>query len=377
MKQKVKIPLFHIECAPRISKSTFSSITTVYRDEEQFLYVNSLIKSLKDRVQSIYLKKVRDLPLDLGLSWVPTWKAIPSICDISLNTPAKDSSILNLMKLELASFGRDIRYIHSIQDGIFSPGILWRKTTLWPFNYSWNTAECNESLRQYEMKIGQLIDQSTSCFDGYFLYPGRLSQSLDGAGKRRIFAIGNYIRQRLLRPVHDWAMAALATLPTDGTYNQLAPIHRLVSHLKPNDQIDSFDLKSATDRWPLPVIYQCVATLFGPTLASSAVNATLGLNTFDIRSFLRTVKGFRERGPVLVSFSSGQPLGYLSSWPLFSLSHHWIVWAAANLVDPVKHRVFHRYALLGDDIVIADEQVALSYQSLLGKLGVSISPHKS
>jgi len=40
--------------------------------------------------------------------------------------------------------------------------------------------------------------------------PGRLAQSTDsGAGKRRIFAIGNYVNQRLLKPLHDWLMKAL------------------------------------------------------------------------------------------------------------------------------------------------------------------------
>ncbi|GAU46439.1 hypothetical protein TSUD_91570 [Trifolium subterraneum] len=47
---------------------------------------------------------------------------------------------------------------------------------------------------------------------------GRLGCSLEGAGKRRIFAISNYMNQRLLKPVH---------------------------------QGRSFDLKSATERWSL------------------------------------------------------------------------------------------------------------------------------
>lgn len=55
--------------------------------------------------------------------------------------------------------------------------------------------------------------------------PGRLAQSTDsGAGKRRIFAIGNYVNQRLLKPLHDWLMKALSTLPMDGTYNQNKPL---------------------------------------------------------------------------------------------------------------------------------------------------------
>lgn len=33
-------------------------------------------------------------------------------------------------------------------------------------------------------------------------------------------------------------------------------------------------------------------------------------------------------------FASRQPPGYLSSWPLFALSHHLLVWIAAEREDP-------------------------------------------
>lgn len=55
--------------------------------------------------------------------------------------------------------------------------------------------------------------------------PGRLAQVIEGAGKRRIFAIGNFVKQRLLYPVHVWAMNVLARIdpygwnfPPNGTH---------------------------------------------------------------------------------------------------------------------------------------------------------------
>ncbi|KAH0446862.1 hypothetical protein IEQ34_024307 [Dendrobium chrysotoxum] len=55
--------------------------------------------------------------------------------------------------------------------------------------------------------------------------------------------------------------------------------------------------------------------LFDRSFASSVVNSTLACKIFEV-PFCQTS----------VSFVAGQPLGYLSSWPLFALSHHW--WAA-------------------------------------------------
>lgn len=39
------------------------------------------------------------------------------------------------------------------------------------------------------------------------LYQGRLACAVEGGGKRRFFIIGNYVKQRLLKPYHDWAMS--------------------------------------------------------------------------------------------------------------------------------------------------------------------------
>ncbi|XP_075521431.1 putative mitochondrial protein AtMg01110 [Primulina tabacum] len=101
--------------------------------------------------------------------------------------------------------------------------------------------------------------------------------------------------------------------------------------------IYSLDLKSATDRWPLVIIY----------ITSPIVNGTLGLN-----SFWAIV-----RRPSLVSFVAGQPLGYYGFRALFSLSHHYLLWLAMELTLP-QNRPFTRYAMLGDDIVIVHPKVA-------------------
>lgn len=79
--------------------------------------------------------------------------------------------------------------------------------------------------------------------------------------------------------------------------------------------------------------------------------------------------------PFFVRFRTGQPLGYLSSLPLFALSHHFVVGLAADRVYP--ETVFRKYALLGDDIVIGDPKVASVYREMMAELGVKIPLPKS
>ena len=204
----------------------------------------------------------------------------------------------------------------------------------------------------------------TSAYEGIPLYTGRLFQQFPGAGKRRIFAICNYMKQRLLNPVHDWAMSVLRTIPMDGAGDQERPINRL--RVKEPRDTYCFDLKSATDRWPLSVIYTVFSLFFGPTYASAVVNSALGLNTF-LLDYPITKRRYE------VSFLAGQPLGYYGSWALFSLSHHFVMWLAAKMAYPNRVTPFKDYAILGDDVLITDGNVASHYREILSKLGVQIS----
>lgn len=89
----------------------------------------------------------------------------------------------------------------------------------------------------------------------------------------------------------------------DGTFNQFAPLDWLVG----SDKVYSFDLKSATNRWPLVYLFEIVALLLDRSFASSVVNSTLATNSFRIPF----VRGYRT-----ISFVAGQPLGDYGSWPL-------------------------------------------------------------
>lgn len=190
---------------------------------------------------------------------------------------------------------------------------------------------------------------------------GRFGLKVEPAGKIRTFAIGNPILQNLIRPLHDWAMDLLKTLPTDGTYNQLAPLRRLRGRMT----LYSFDLKSATDLLPSVLSRDMLYSLFGRDLATSWYEI-MSLTCFRSPEQLQVPgRGKRHR------FTRGQPLGFYSSWPIFTLTHHLLVWMAAYRVYPGNK--FLDYAILGDDIVIADRKVATAYREIMGEAQAVIS----
>lgn len=106
--------------------------------------------------------------------------------------------------------------------------------------------------------------------------------------------------------------------------------------------------------------------LFDRSFASSVVNSAFACNIFVVKLKRR----FSQ-----VCFVAGQPLGYHGSWPTFALSHHILMWWCTEQVHPGVR--FTSYAVLGDDVVIADQEVAKVYESALGGLGVTISSQKS
>jgi hypothetical protein len=68
-------------------------------------------------------------------------------------------------------------------------------------------------------------------------------------------------------------------------------------------------------------------------------------------------------------------MGALSSWAMLALTHHCIVQVAALRVG--HNGWFEDYAVLGDDVVIANKQIADSYLVLMKLLGVEINLSKS
>lgn len=91
--------------------------------------------------------------------------------------------------------------------------------------------------------------------------------------------------------------------------------------------------------------------LFGRSFASAALNSCIACKVLSLT--------FGWGSQSVVSFVVGHPLGYSSSWPLSFL--HILVWHCAEKVHPGKY--FDRYAILGDDIVMANSRVASVYEA--------------
>jgi len=190
----------------------------------------------------------------------------------------------------------------------------------------------------------------------------RLTLVKDKEAKCRIVAILDYWTQTALKPLHDALMRLLKGLKGDCTFNQGS----FRSSLPRRGPYYSMDLSSATDRMPV-------------SLQVSVLEALVG-NKEYVEAWRRLVID-RDywacwlRPHVALRYAVGQPMGAYSSWTLFSVTHHAIVRLAATRAGLSPR--WSNYALLGDDIVITNHDVAKEYRAILASIGVEVSEQKT
>lgn len=203
---------------------------------------------------------------------------------------------------------------------------------------------------------------------------GRLSIR-EEPGKMRVFAMVDSFTQSLLRPLHDFLFGILKLIPQDGTFNQVAPLKLLIKSMQARKlkHVWSYDLSAATDRIPVRV-QELLLAIFTTKRFASRWRALLCDRYYRLPRSMLTTWGYKRYGTA-VKYKVGQPMGAYSSWAMLALVHHALVQFAAYSAG---HRTwFPDYAVLGDDVVIGDRNVAKHYVLLMTKLGVKIGFHKS
>lgn len=205
------------------------------------------------------------------------------------------------------------------------------------------------------------------------VYPpvtGRLHAIPEPAGKVRVVAIVDYFSQLGLHPVHKALFNLLKHFKNDATFDQEGRVREFAD--RGYKELWSYDLKSATDLIPKELYREILVRYFGDEKA-----ATLWLNLLSERNFsLKGIYGEDGDGKVrFTQYKRGQPMGAYSSWAGLALLHHALVQYAAKAAGYTTW--FDHYLVLGDDIVIAEERVALAYLKVCDEFGIVVGLAKS
>lgn len=192
-------------------------------------------------------------------------------------------------------------------------------------------------------------------------------------GKLRLFAMVDIFTQWVLSPLHHALFALLRKIPSDGTFDQVKPVKELIGRCETKGvrHVWSYDLSAATDRLPV-VLQEWLLAAFTGRAYAECWRAVLCDRSYVLPPvFVKTFgKAFR-----VVKYAVGQPMGALSSWAMLAMTHHAIVQFAAHRAG--WRSWFPDYAVLGDDVVIANGEVAHQYVAFMKEIGVDIGFHKS
>nr|UPW42208.1 MAG: putative RNA dependent RNA polymerase [Xinjiang mito-like virus 67] len=207
---------------------------------------------------------------------------------------------------------------------------------------------------------------------------GQLSLKREAAGKLRVFALVDAVTQSTLAPLHGALFQLLELIPNDGTFNQIASIYRCSDKAMKYGCAYSFDLSQATDRLPADLTAAILERVTGVKGLGDAWLALMTDRDFYLSLSEREKKEYDciDLGDGKVRYSTGQPMGALSSWAGLAVTHHFIL-QACSLALPGRVGWEERYEILGDDLTIYNERLADEYLRVMKLLGVEINLSKS
>jgi hypothetical protein len=246
--------------------------------------------------------------------------------------------------------GTNIRYVMQEYEMLLSSS---RVKMFWYVQESWKT---------YKLLISQGEVLTPSWFKKTFMphkkgYTRKLSIVKDPEAKSRVIAILDYWSQSWLRQIHRIHFNFLRTLPNDRTFTQ----NPVITNKPSGHKYYSFDLSSATDRFPIDLQRRLMGYMFDKGIAT------------QWELILTSEPFYVPWLDKYVTYNAGQPMGAYASWSTFTISHHMVLYYIHRKLNLNENY----YIILGDDIVIYHDEVASSYLEIMKDLDVNISIPKT
>lgn len=247
----------------------------------------------------------------------------------------------------------------------------WGKThpeeSHWPFQ--WETIDQTKTGRYLRSKYSSIF---TAVFTGVnTMVRGNISftpQGIDSVGKigliqepglkLRAVANPNRIYQIALTPLANAIEDINVTLPWDCTFDQSKSFPMIQEHLRKGKRAHCVDLTGATDNFPL-------------LLQTHLLRSILPDFDDDISLFEDISRSPWIFQDTTLVWTKGQPLGLRPSFGAFSLTHGMLLYHLNNRIHN------NEFFVLGDDVIILNDKLALSYYNALKHLNCPISFHKS
>lgn len=189
---------------------------------------------------------------------------------------------------------------------------------------------------------------------------GKVAFLQEPGGKLRSVASPYRLFQEALRPFGQELYRVARKMPWDCTHDQSAAFEPIRIALEKGNKVYSVDLSSATDYFPLEIQVACIRPLFS-SLDQDYINLWIELS-----------QGFWQLpDSSFIRWKRGQPLGMYPSFAAFTISHGLL------LKSLLRKKWNGEFYVVGDDVVILDDQLAANYMRTLDQIGCPYSTDKT
>lgn len=166
--------------------------------------------------------------------------------------------------------------------------------------------------------------------------------------------------QMVLKPFGDKLYQIARRMPWDCTHDQSAALEPIRCALEKGTKVYSVDLSSATDFFPLEIQLACVRSILIDT------------DHDYINLWADLCRGqWKLPSQEIIQWTCGQPLGMYPSFAAFTISHGLL------LKSLLKKKWKGEFYVVGDDVIIIDDQLASDYMRTLDELGCPYSTDKT
>lgn len=193
-------------------------------------------------------------------------------------------------------------------------------------------------------------------------FVGKIGHIQEPGMKLRAVANPFRVYQLALSRLGDQLYELIQTLPWDCTHDQQDGTEWAERKLSAHNKMFAVDLSDATNQFPLE-------------LQLKVLHSIKGIKEEDIHLFEDLSKAnWLSPSHGIINWTKGQPLGLYPSFAAFALTHGILVSSLAKSkgLDPTD-----TFRILGDDIVISDQDLYNSYREVLAKLAVPVSESKT
>jgi hypothetical protein len=216
---------------------------------------------------------------------------------------------------------------------------------------------------------------------------GRIGIIQEPGYKARVVANPYRVHQAAMLPLKDYLFSLLRKLLNDYVYNQEAGVQYVQNLLNEGKTLYSVDLANASDNLPLEFQVRLLSRL---GVSQDWIDCFVAISSGDwempsdwlppekdVRKYLPKDNlpndGFYPyNGERYLRWYVGQPLGLGPSFASAFLLHHAIVVGCHVFLNKEL-----QYAMVGDDLVLADLDVYNMYRWIMDAIGVQVSKEKT